>query len=281
MTTTRLTYLVPAEREDDVVAELWEAGTLGVQVLAAGEPGTVRLEAYFDGPGPGKLPGELPGAQLLGSEPVPPTDWLAPWREAARPFAVGERWWLDPRDPDLPGAGGDDDVPPGRRLLRIPARAAFGTGSHESTRLVLELLDAMDLAGRRVLDVGTGTGLLAFAALLSGARSAVAFDADPAAPCHARENARRNGLALPLFAGTAAALSAEARFDLALVNVIPEEIAADLPHLAALLAPAGEAIFSGILAAAGPRSLAALAAAGFTPFAERADGEWVAYRVRR
>jgi ribosomal protein L11 methyltransferase len=277
MTTTRLTYLLPADREDEVAAELWERGTMGVQVLDGGEPGTVRLEAYFDG----SAPGEIAGARLVGSEAVPPADWLASWRKAAKPFAVGERWWLDPRDPEGADGRHDDPVPAGRRLLRIPARAAFGTGSHESTRLVLELLDAMDLAGRRVLDVGTGTGLLAFTALLSGARSAVAFDADPAAPCHARENARRNGLALPLFAGTAAALSAEARFDLALVNVIPEEIAADLPHLAALLAPAGEAIFSGILAAAGPRSLAALAAAGFTPFAERADGEWVAYRVRR
>lgn len=277
MSTVRAVYLAAAERLDDLVAVLWERGTLGVQVLPGGEPGVVRLEAYFDG----VAPGEIPDARFLGSEPVPATDWLAPYRESARPFAVGERWWLDPRDPDLPDGEAAAAVPAGRRLLRIPARAAFGTGSHESTRLVLELLEEIDLSGRRVLDVGTGTGLLAFAALLSGARSAVAFDADPAAPCHARQNARLNRLSLPLFAGTVAALSPEARFDLELVNVIPEEIAADLPLLASLLLPGGEAIFSGILATSGPRALERLAAAGFSRVAERADGEWVAYRVRR
>lgn len=274
-------YLGAAEREDDLVAALWEAGTVGVQVLDGGEVGTVRLEAYFDG-ARAEAP-ELPGARLVGSEPVPATDWLAPYREAARPFPVGERWWLDPRDPEGVAEGAGEGPPAGRRLLRIPARAAFGTGSHESTRLVLEILEEVDLRGRRVLDVGTGTGLLAFAALLSGARSAVAFDLDPAAPCHARENARLNGVSLPLFAGTVAALSprAESRFDLALVNVIPEEVAAELPLLAALLASGGEAVFSGILGVSGPGALARLTGAGFSLVSERADGEWVAYRVRR
>ena len=279
MPTRRLSYLVPVDQEDDLVALLWEAGMLGSQVFSEAG-GAVRVEAYFDDESDAPA---VPRARLLGSEPVPDADWLAPWRAAARPFPVGERWWLDPRDPDAVAPADEAPPPAGRRLLRIPARAAFGTGSHESTRLVLELLEEIDLAGRRVLDVGTGTGLLAFAALLSGARAAVGFDVDPAAPCYARDNARGNGIALPLFAGTAAALAArpEARFDLALVNVIPEEIAADLPHLRALLAPGGEALFSGILAAAGPAALERLSAAGFSPVSERRDGEWVAYRVRR
>lgn len=277
--TIRLTYLVPAEREDEVVAELWERGTLGVQVLDGAEAGVVRLEAYFDGEGPAAIP----GARLVGSEAVPATDWLAPYREAARPFPVGGRLLLDPRDPDA-GALDDEPAPEGRLVLRVPARAAFGTGSHESTRLVLELLEGMDLAGKRVLDVGTGTGVLAFAALLFGARSAVAFDADPAAPCHARENGRLNGLRPALFAGTAAALAAptppdSGRFDLALVNVIPEEIGSDLPRIRALLAPGAEAVFSGILAASGARVLGDLRALGLEPVEERTDGEWVAYRV--
>ena len=289
----RATFVVPAESEDDAVALLWERGTLGVQVLD-GEPGTVRLLAYFEDGGSE----ELPGARFLGSEEVPAADWLAPYREAARPFPVGERLLLDPRDPD----GVETPVAPGRVTLRIPARAAFGTGSHESTRLALELLEETDLEDKRVLDVGTGTGILAFAALAFGARSAVGLDVEPAAPLHARANALLNGLYPAFFAGTLDALEggpgedppllgsagaaraagpAAALFDLALVNVIPEEIAAELPRLASVLGPGGEAILSGILAVAGARVLSDWRALGFAPVAERAAGDWVAFRVRK
>lgn len=257
------------------MAELWERGTLGVQVLDGGEAGTLRLEAYFDG----EAPTEMEGATFLGSEEVPPADWLAPWREAAQPFPVGERLLLDPRDPD----SGEASSEPGRTTLRIPARAAFGTGSHESTRLALELLEGLDLAGKRVLDVGTGTGVLAFAALRFGAARAVALDLDPAAPFHARVNARLNRLRPALLAGGVGALAPRpaARFDLALVNVVPEEIAADLPAIAALLVPGGDAILSGILAASGPRVVAEVGALGLAPVAVRAEEEWIAYRVRK
>ena len=289
MPTIRVTYVVSADREDEVVAALWARGTTGVQVLDGGEAGTVRLEAWFDG---APMDGAVAGARPESVEEVPETDWMAPYRALAKPFAVGERLLLDPRDPDLPepdGAGGatEGEVPTGRTHLRIPARAAFGTGSHESTRLALELLEGCDLAGARVLDVGTGTGVLAFAALLFGARSVVAFDLDPAAPCHAWANAHLNREPLvgdrpALFAGAATALSERAGpFDLALVNVIPEEIADDLPRVLGLLAPGGEAIFSGILAEHGPRVLSGLERHGLEPVAERRAGEWVAFRTRK
>jgi len=112
-------------------------------------------------------------------------------------------------------------VPAGRRLLRLPARAAFGTGSHESTSLALELLEDADLQGRRVLDVGTGTGVLAFAALAFGAASVTGFDVDPASPFHARDNSALNGLHPRLFAGRLAALREKPLFDLALVQRRP------------------------------------------------------------
>lgn len=277
MSVTKASYLVEEEREDDLVALLWEMGTLGVQVLGGEEPGTVRLEAYFDGPSTDRVPGEVGIGRFLGSEAVPAADWMAGWREAALPFVVGERLLLDPRDPETT----ERPTEPGRFTLRIPARAAFGTGSHESTRLVLELLEGIDLRGKRVLDVGTGTGVLAFAALLFGARRAVGLDVDPAAPFHARANARLNGLAPALLAAGVPALSPAARFDLALVNVVPEEIAADLPSVVARLVPGGEAVLSGILAASGPRVLSEIAPLGLAPVAERTAGEWVAYRVRK
>lgn len=287
MAMLRVTYVVPEDREDEVVAALWARGTTGVQVVD-GEGGTVRLLAWFDAEPPD---GPVAGCEAVAAEEVPETDWMAPYRALAKPFEVGERLLLDPRDPDLPDAEDEHAALDGRTVLRIPARAAFGTGSHESTRLALELLEACELSsvvgGARVLDVGTGTGVLAFAALLLGARTVVAFDVDPAAPCHAWANARLNreplgGREPALFAGTAAALAERAGpFDLALVNVIPEEIADDLPHVLGLLAPAGEAIFSGILGEHGARVLAGLGRSGLDPVAERAAGEWVAFRTRK
>ncbi len=277
--TMRVSYLVPAEREDELVAALWELGTSGVQVIEAGD-GRLRLEAYFEGDAPGAVSGIGPEAVCE----VPATDWLAAYREAARPFPVGERLWLDPREPDRP----EEPAPDGRSALRVPARGAFGTGSHESTRLALELLEGIELAGRRVLDVGTGTGVLALAALRLGACSAVGLDVDPAAPFHARENRRLNRLHPALFAGTLAALrprpapAASGRaFDLALVNVLPEVIAADLPLLAPLLAPGAEVVVSGALAVSREPVLAAWRDLGFGSLCERTAGEWIAFLLRR
>jgi ribosomal protein L11 methyltransferase len=271
----RLSFLLPADREDALVAELWLAGTTGVQSVAAAE-GQLRVEAYFaEGAEPNV---EVPaGVVLQSSEAVPDADWLAPYRERARPFPVGRTLFVDPREPGETAA----EVPAGRRLLRLPARAAFGTGSHESTALALELLEDLDVPGWRVLDVGTGTGVLAFAALLRGARLAVAFDVDPASPFHAWDNGGLNGLRPLLFTGRLAALREVPRFDLALVNVVPEEIVPELAALVRLLRPGGEVILSGILANRSDEVLERMRGLGFEVRERREEGEWVALRVGR
>jgi ribosomal protein L11 methyltransferase len=266
----RVVYRIAAEDEERLVARLWQYGTLGVETRDAGG-GAVLVEAYFAGePPPAAM---TAGASVTESGPAAATDWLAVWREAARPVEVGERFLLDPRETDQP-----DPESAGRILLRVPARAAFGTGSHESTRLVLELMETTDFAGRRVLDVGTGTAVLAMAALALGAGEAVGCDVDLVAPILATQNARLNRLRPRLFAGGLAALSHDARFDVALVNVIPEEIRDELPALRAALATPALAIFSGILAERGEAALVALASAGFHALESRASGEWIAYR---
>ena len=200
---------------------------------------------------------------------------MAPYREGVRPFPVGARFLLDPREPQPLGRDAG-----GRIWLRLPARSAFGTGSHESTRLVLELLESVPLAGRAVLDVGTGTGILAFAALHLGARSATAFDNDVLAPLHAAINARLNGVEARLLAGTLAALRPEPGFDVALVNVVPEQILPEIDDLCARLKPGAMVLFSGILRVAGRDFLRRLREHGFARTASRFAGEWVAYRTR-
>jgi ribosomal protein L11 methyltransferase len=268
----RRIYALPSDLEDTAVALLWMGGTLGVQ-STTGSDGRLRLEAWFPlEADPLEMP---PGVELETEDTVPDADWFAIWRERARPFPVGRTLYLDPREPeDAPG-----ETPEGRRLLRLPARAAFGTGSHESTALALELLEDTDLRGRRVLDVGTGTGVLAFAALAFGAESVAGFDLDPAAPFHARDNSALNGLNPRLFAGRLAAIRDRPLFDLALVNVVPEQILPEMPDLVRLLRPGGEAILSGILQERGRQVLDRMRGLRLTERDRRSAGDWVAFRV--
>ncbi len=268
----RRLYVLPPDLEESAVALLWMAGTLGVQ-STTGADGRLRLEAWF--PLEAEPAEMIPGVELEREETVPDADWFATWRERAQPFPVGRSLFLDPREPDDEPV----EVPDGRRLLRLPARAAFGTGSHESTSLALELLEDTDLRGRRVLDVGTGTGVLAFAALAFGAASVTGFDLDPAAPFHARDNSALNDLHPPLFAGRLAAVRQRPLFDLALVNVVPEQILPEMPGLVRLLAPKGEAILSGILQERGRQVLDRMRGLGLTERDRRAAGDWVAFRV--
>ncbi len=271
-------YHLPPELEEDVLVDLWSAGTLGVQTTT-GPDGEVVLEAWFPEGDEPAVP-ERDGVRVGIRDAVPDLDWLAGYRELAQPFPVGRGLFVDPREPEEPA----QPVPEGRRLLRLPARTAFGIGSHESTSLAVDLLETLDLQGKRVLDVGTGTGILAFTALILGAAEVVAFDIDPDSPFHALVNRRLNDLHPRLFVGTSAAIRPDAPFDLELINIIPEEIGPEMAGLAARLTPrglvpGGEAILSGILAEKGDEVLASVRSLGLVERDRRVAGEWVAFRV--
>lgn len=298
------TWSLPAELEEVVSADLWEAGCLGCQVVDGGEGplltggpldehagraagGRVVLAAVFpegsaDDPDPLTTWGGR-GVEPISVAELKQEDWLAAWREGTRPFDLGRGFRVDPREPEVAVAeaereagrtGHVDD----RLLLSLPARQAFGVGSHESTRLAVALMEDVAFPGLEVLDVGTGTGILAMVALHLGARSAVAFDLDPAAAFAARDNAHRNVFDLLVYAGEAAALSEGARFDWALVNVIPELILPTLPEIAARV---DGLVLSGILVERGAEVLEVLRPLGFEQRARLEDGEWVAFRVER
>lgn len=269
----RHVYLLPADFEEIVLVDLWSAGTLGVQSSAA-PGGEVRLEAWFPEDSEPEVTG-YPGVRLELRDTIADLDWLAGYREKATPFPVGSTLFVDPREPEETAP----EVPDGRRLLRLPARTAFGIGSHESTSLAVELLEAADVRGKRVLDVGTGTGILAFASLMLGAAEVVAFDIDPASPFNAMVNRRLNRLHPRLYVGTSAPLRSDARFDLELINVIPEEIGPEMPGLVRRLRRGGEAILSGILAERGDEVLATVGALGLVERERREAAEWVAFRV--
>lgn len=286
--TVRLRFTVPRDRQDAFEGWLWSAGAGGVEhdEVAPRDAAALAGWIYFptreapDDASRSVLTSWCPGAELGVPEPVTERDWLEPWRSRSRPIEIGAGFVVDPREPGEV----DSPYPPGsRRLLRLPARTAFGVGSHESTRLALELLERIGCAGLRVLDVGCGTGILAFAARLLGAREVVAFDIDPAAALLVGQYASLNGFApIPVFAGSLAALAIEEGssprepFGLALVNVIPAEIGPELSRLAGCLGTRGRAIFSGILLDRQEEARSLIARHGFRATESRSAGEWVA-----
>jgi ribosomal protein L11 methylase PrmA len=170
------------------------------------------------------------------------TDWVSA-SAALRRSVLVDRYLFDPHDGDLA-----TPASPGVRRLFLPAVRAFGTGSHESTRLAVKLLLAEDLSGARVLDVGCGTGTLAFVAALEGAARVVAFDLDREAAFATREQALANAVArVAAFAGPLEALRPSVRFDVIAANMIHEETAPLLPALRTHLAPGGRLLCSGQL----------------------------------
>ena len=279
--TLSLTVDSPARLEDELVALLWMRGGLG----SWSEPlpdGRVRIHGFVAGDCDElRLARSLridPEVVVSSLAPVEVRDWAAEWRKSSGPIEVGARFLVDPREPEeveVPVSPGD------RILLRLPVRTAFGTGSHASTRLAVELLETLKVAGRDTLDVGAGSGILSFAALALGARGAVALDLDPAAALLVGGYSSLNAFRPMVFVGTLGALAERSAFDLALVNVVPSEIAGDLARIAALVRPGGYAVFSGILESEAERALEAIGRVGFVERTRRSDGEWIAFVAER
>jgi ribosomal protein L11 methyltransferase len=250
--------LALAER---AAAEAFAAGAAGCEERG---DGPIRLLVYAPAARAAEvrealvqLAGE--GLRVESEEPVADVDWAERWRDGLVVVVVSPRLAIRPSFvPHSP--------PRGQSVLVIDPGQAFGTGSHASTRLALVLLDALpdeERRGARVLDVGTGTGVLALAALRRGAGRAVAVDLDPDATRAARENARRNrlGRRTLVVTGGLGAL-APGLFDLVLANLLRTELLPVLPEIAGRLRTGGVAILSGLLDREGAEVERALAAEG-------------------
>lgn len=280
---------LPADLEDQAVAALWESGCLGAQSVAAmrraGRPRVVLMAWY-----PGRASLATLGRQLsrsLAAAGVPTTarprlrrvaerSWVRTWRASLRPMPIGRRLLALPESIAAPARTR-------RIVIRVPFGQAFGTGEHATTRLCLRLLEESLEAGDRVADLGTGTGLLAVAALRLGASHVLAVDRDPVAVRVARETLRRNraGSRVTLISGDAADACDRGPFDLALLNIGATVAGRILPRLAPALAPGGRAVIAGHLVGDEAELLDLAARCGLGSMARLRSRPWSALLLRR
>lgn len=166
-------------------------------------------------------------------------------------------------------------------VVVVQPSMGFGTGHHETTRLCLHLLQQIDLTGRRVLDVGTGSGVLAMAAAVLGAADVEAFDVDEDALTNARENLALNGLEARVQLQSADLRTTRpAPADVVLANLTGAALRSEATTLAALVRPGGALIISGFLSAETTAVIEAYAG-WFTLQARMEEGDWRAARLGR
>jgi ribosomal protein L11 methyltransferase len=284
-------FLAPVQVCDVFIADLWEVGILGLQTstddpeagirqnLQDGLADSVRLDIWSL-PAPEGAVEEVGeawlerGVTLLGVSRVSSEDWMAGWREHTAPFPLGRRFTIDPGEIRSP----TEDRDASRRVLHLPARQAFGTGSHESTRLIAEWLEDLPIAGKTVLDVGTGTGILGFVSGTLGARTVVGIDTDVDAALAGVRNRVRNRLAMHFATGGVECV--RGTFDFVLVNILPHSILEHVQALAERLSD-GWLIYSGAIAAEEARVVAALESADLRVVERRQAGEWRALLAHR
>ena len=244
------------ETSEGLTNFLWEQGALGV-VEEESPVSAAKLRAFFaDSASSTALVASVreyaAGLSTLGF-PAAPGDveiaplleqsWASAWQQSFPPRAVGRRLWVKPP--------WEATVAAGRIPVVIEPGRAFGTGHHGSTEGCLTLLDdaIADAPPGRVLDIGTGTGILAVAAILLGAGLAVALDVDPDAIAAARLNASRNDCAerIEVLMAGPESLRDRPPFPIVLANLLAHTHLALGPHYRRLAAPGGALILGGIL----------------------------------
>lgn len=207
--------------------------------------------------------------------PIQDEDWMASWKQHYRPIPIGKRlrilpaWIEDPQD--------------GRLAVKIDPSMAFGTGTHPTTQLCMELLEDTVRPGQPVIDVGCGSGILSIGALKLGASKALAVDIDNAAIISTRENAQANAVLDSIETGIGSVAEVKQgqfsirRAPLVLANILaPVIIRLFDAGLADLLEPGGKMVLSGILDTQAEDVVQAAAAKGLRRADQRQINDWVA-----
>lgn len=205
------------------------------------------------------------------------TDWANNWREFYRPIEIGEKLLVVPEWEDCDLAG--------RVALRLDPGLIFGTGSHATTRMCLAELERQEVRGKRVLDLGCGSGILGIGARVLGCGHVCGCDIDPKAPDVALGNAALNGIDASDFKIYAGDILSDAGlrreigdgYDIVLANIVSDVIIPLAPMVPEFLAPDGVFITSGIIEGRQDEVAAAIEAAGFNITAHYCEEDWHCY----
>ena len=278
MKVVSLTLDVPEPEAERVEALLWDAGATGLEIrdreappmpgVRGPSPGEAIVVAWFDQREPAEaaladVRAWVPDARAA-FEDAPETDWSTAWRSRIRSTRVGRLW-----------VGPPWETPPdGTVSLRIEPKMAFGTGDHPTTALCLAAVDAFCAAhpGGSVLDVGTGTGVLALMARKLGAGRVVAVDNDPMSVTLARENGALNGIdGVELSDATLDTI--DGRFDLVVANILANTLVELAPALVGHTR--GRLVLAGVLIHQEDEVREAFERAGATSDGGSRTGDWI------
>lgn len=215
------------------------------------------------------------GTLTIDTLNVKDEDWSEVWKKFYKPFRAGKTLVVKPTWEQY-------EAQPGDKIIEIDPGMAFGSGTHETTGMCLELLEEVVQSGQRVIDVGTGSGILAIGAAMLGARNVLAIDIDPTAVRVAKENVEHNHLEDTITTLEGNLLEkVDATCDICVANIIADVICMFAAPLNDHIVPGGLFICSGIIKDREQDVHDALIAANYTIFSIRRKGEWVAMLARR
>ena len=214
------------------------------------------------------------GALTVSRQGVKEQDWSECWKQYYKPFRAGKRLVIKPSWENW-------EKQPGDLIIELDPGMAFGTGTHETTAMCVELIEK-HYRGGKVLDVGTGSGILAIAAARLGATDVLGVDIDPMAVRVARENVEKNGLSavIDIREGDLVAGLGDVRCDFAVANILADVIALLAGPLKKHLVPGAQFVCSGILKEREDDVKAVLEKNGYRLFDRLQKGDWVALAAR-
>lgn len=212
----------------------------------------------------------------LCAEGMNEEDWSESWKQYYKPVPLGKV--------TIVPAWEDYTVKDGETVIRMDPGMAFGTGTHETTRLVILMMQDEELEGKRLLDVGTGSGILSICATKLGARSCNAYDIDPVAVKVAAENARDGGCD-NITVGVSDLLRgvdlSGGKYDICVANIVSDIIIRMLPDISKYVKDDGPIILSGIIEPRADEVRECIAACGYTIIKELKENDWLGIMIKK